>query len=445
MIGIMYLLNNLVQVIEAVFFLEQIAKPKFRFSVTCGIWVMGMGMIYLLCGVMSFSEDVQNNLRIILTAIMMIGLYQGNIFRRIVIFFFVLALSSLTEVLGIVICTTLYRIPYEEITINLDYYFVFVMLLISDMLFLLFLLIVTIWRRKELWIHGNFRQLGIMLLFVTIHFLMVIVYYLDQSVLDNPRNQMIQTGFQLLLYFALIFNYFNALRTRKLMESEQTLRNLETEMEHNYQYYMLADEKFTEVSKLRHDILNQIQTVQYLLRNGENEQEAREIMQRIEEELAAAKTVHFCQNPIINSVLTVKMNTVQASGIETDILLSDCGDLPFDNYDICSLFANLYDNAVEACQKLEEGKERFIEMRSGIQNDFFVLKLRNSCAPVTGMKNGEMPKSDKGLDGHGYGTKIIENIAKKYDGSFTLRFENGVMTAVAALKKSSVSCKSNDS
>ena len=438
MIGIMYLLNNLVQVIEAVFFLEQIAKPKFRFSVTCGIWVMGMGMIYLLCGVMSFSEDVQNNLRIILTAIMMIGLYQGNIFRRIVIFFFVLALSSLTEVLGIVICTTLYRIPYEEITINLDYYFVFVMLLISDMLFLLFLLIVTIWRRKELWIHGNFRQLGIMLLFVSIHFLMVIVYYLDQSVLDNPRNQMIQTGFQLLLYFALIFNYFNALRTRKLMESEQALRNLETEMEHNYQYYTLADEKFTEVSKLRHDILNQIQTVQYLLRNGENEQEAREIMQRIEEQLAAAKTVHLCQNPIINSVLTVKMNTVQASGIETDILLSDCGDLPFDNYDICSLFANLYDNAVEACQKLEEGKDRFIEMRSGIQNDFFVLKLRNSCGAMPEMKNGEKPRSDKGSDGHGYGTKIIENIAKKYDGSFTMRFENGVMTAVVALKLTAV-------
>ena len=50
------------------------------------------------------------------------------------------------------------------------------------------------------------------------------------------------------------------------MESEQALKNLETEMEHNYSYYTLADEKFTEISKLRHDIHNQIQTVQHLLK-----------------------------------------------------------------------------------------------------------------------------------------------------------------------------------
>ncbi len=423
---------------EFVFLLEQIAKPKFRFTVISTIWMTGTCGIFLLGDMLHLSTDVQSTLRILQSAVVILVLYHGKLLHRILSFFLMLGLSLLTEFLGSVICTRLYGIPYDAILLDPDYYFSFAMLLISDTLFICSLLFAILWRRKELWIHGNFRQLGIMLLFVTIHFLMVIVYYLDQSVLDNPRNQMIQTGFQLLLYFALIFNYFNALRTRKLMESEQALRNLETEMEHNYQYYMLADEKFTEVSKLRHDILNQIQTVQYLIQTGKNEQEAREIMQRIEEQLAAAKTVHFCQNPIINSVLTVKMNTVQASGIETDILLGDCGDLPFDNYDICSLFANLYDNAVEACQKLAEGKERFIEMRSGIQNDFFVLKIRNSCEPMPELKNGEMPKSDKGSDAHGYGTKIIENIAKKYDGSFTMRFENGVMTAVIALKLTAV-------
>ncbi len=434
MIGLLYIVNNLVQCVEIVFFLEQIAKPKYRFSIICTIWMIGVTGIFLLSEMLHFSDNLQSNTRIVWSIIIVLGLYHGKFFQRILSFLIVFGLSTLTEFLGIMICTGLYGISYDELSLDPDYYFSFAMLLTADTLFICSLIFAIFWRRKELWIHGNFRQLGIMLLFVTIHFLMVIVYYLDQSVLENPRNQMIQTGFQLLLYFALIFNYFNALRTRKLMESEQALRNLETEMEHNYQYYTLADEKFTEVSKLRHDILNQIQTVQYLLKTGKNEREAREIMQRIEEQLAAAKTVHFCQNPIINSVLTIKMNTVQASGIETDILLSDCGDLPFDNYDICSLFANLYDNAVEACQKLEAGKERFIEMRSGIQNDFFVLKLRNSCAEQTEMKNGDLPKSDKGSDAHGYGTKIIESIAKKYDGSFTLRFENGVMTAVAALK-----------
>ena len=110
----------------------------------------------------------------------------------------------------------------------------------------------------------------------------------------------------------------------------------------------------------------------------------------VEEQLAAAKTVHFCQNPIINSVLTVKMNIVKANGIETDILLNDCENLPFDNYDICSLFANLYDNAVEACQKIEENKERRITMRSSIKNDYFVLKIVNTCIEMPEIKSGKI-------------------------------------------------------
>jgi len=434
MSGTIYLAGNLIQTIVTVFFLEQIGKPKIRYIYTCALWILSIAVIYFLGVIFSLSSNIQSVLRICNSAILITGLYQGNIIKRFLNFVLLLTINTLTEFPILLLCMILFEVPFEDVyIISNNYFFSCAILLVTDLWFIGLLISIIIMKRKQLFIKGNFTQIGIMLTAVLIHFASIIIYYSDKSVLDNMNNHMIQLFFQLLLYVILVFNYFNALRTRKLMESEQALKNLETEMEHNYSYYTLADEKFTEISKLRHDIHNQIQAVQHLLKTGKNKQEADEIMNRIEEQLAAAKTVHFCQNPIINSVLTVKMNTVKANGIETDILLNDCENLPFDNYDICSLFANLYDNAVEACQKIEENKERRITMRSSIKNDYFVLKIVNTCIEMPEIKSGKI-KSDKNSDEHGYGTKIIDSITKKYNGTFTLRFKDNLMTAIAALK-----------
>lgn len=434
MISILYLINNMVQVIEGIFFLEQVAKPKLRYTITCIIWMLGMATVYITGTLFSLSPEIQGKLRVVLGFSVFVGLYNDKILKRFLFFIIMYSVSMFAETISIYICTNLYDVSYDELIQNMDYYLSVAMLLISDIVFICLLIIAIIWRHKELFFYGNFVQLGIMLLFIMIHIFMIIIYYMDKSILGNTSNQVMQIFLQLLLYFSLVFNYFNALRTQKLMESQQALKNLETEMEHNYSYYTLANDKFSEISKLRHDILNQIQTVQYLLRTEKNEKEARKIMERIEEQLAETKAVQFCHNPIINSVLTLKMNTVKVSEIETDIVLNDCEALPFDNYDICSLFANLFDNAVEACQKLEDGEKKLITIKSGIKNDFFVLKITNSCKNTQQLKYEKKLKSDKNSKEHGYGTKIVESITKKYNGTFTIRFEDTIASTVVALK-----------
>lgn len=432
-LSFMYLLNNLLQVIVTVFFVSQITGLKKSFKMVCGLWLIGMIVLHIIITHFSLTEGIQLFLRMPLGAFILIYFSKGKLSKRIIVYIVTLAFGYLAEIIGTLICSGIYNVDPLSITIDVSS-MLFAMLMITDFLFIHLLIIAIVWKRKELLSQKNFGKLGIMLLFTAIHIAITMFYYTDPTVLDNVRHQIVQTILQAILFIALVFNYFNSLHTVKLMESEQNLRHLETEMEHNYMYYSLADEKFTEISRLRHDVLNQIQTVQQLLKTDGEEQSAREIMQNIEQQLVSSKTVHFCQNPIINAVLTVKMNDVKANKIETDIILDDCENLPFENYDVCSLFANIYDNAVEACQKLENNQERFIEMRSGIKNGYFMLKARNSSPDMSEMREGELPKSDKNSKSHGYGTKIIESITKKYDGNFTMHYENGIMQAVVALK-----------
>ena len=72
-------------------------------------------------------------------------------------------------------------------------------------------------------------------------------------------------------------------------------------------------------------------------------------------------------------------------------------------------------------------------MRSKIKNDYFILKISNSCMDMPEVKSGKL-QSDINSSEHGYGTKIVESITKKYNGTFTLRFKDNVMTAIAAMK-----------
>jgi len=82
MSGTIYLAGNLIQTIVTVFFLEQIGKPKIRYIYTCALWILSIAVIYFLGVIFSLSSNIQSVLRICNSAILITGLYQGNIIKR---------------------------------------------------------------------------------------------------------------------------------------------------------------------------------------------------------------------------------------------------------------------------------------------------------------------------------------------------------------------------
>ncbi len=72
-------------------------------------------------------------------------------------------------------------------------------------------------------------------------------------------------------------------------------------------------------------------------------------------------------------------------------------------------------------------------MKSGIHGDYFILKVKNSCNEDCKLESGKIFKSNKSEPNHGYGIKIIDNIAKKYNGSFQMEYQDKVMSTVVVL------------
>lgn len=431
---VMYELNILLQMMVMLFLWHQIGDPKYSYFKILSAYYIPTVIAYIIFTFVinvPLGSDIHTAFRKYYPLLILFIMYHDKILKKIFMMVIFIIPALLIEKISIYVTLYIFNITLDDF-VYVNNIHSFPMMIVADLMLITFIMISLIYKRKDFLFRKNVPYLLIIVVFVTIHFVSLIVYYSDNSVIENDNNNFIQFVYQSLLFILIFVQYFNMLRSQKLMEAEENLKHLESEMKHTYDYYMLADEKFSEVSKLRHDMQNQIQTVTYLIAGGKNTDEAQEIMEQMQQRLSASKTVHFCQNPIINSVMNVKLNEIIGSDVETDIVLKDCDNLPFDNYDICSLFANLFDNAFEACQRIGVSEERFIEMKSGIRGEYFILKVRNSC--MDKQPKDKPLKSSKAEPNHGYGTKIIDNIAKKYDGSFQLEYQDGVMEAVVIMR-----------
>lgn len=429
----MYFVEMYVQILIVIFSWNQVMKQRFPMIVQSLIYFSLM-IIISIFALHNGQSSIQQTIPKLLTGLIILNInYKDSLLKKFIMF---ILTTIITGVVALSTEALVMKMFNEPITA-----FSFAnsanaagMIILQDLLLIVCVSCCAVYKFFNRSLRKNISQLIVMIAFTAIHMVFLIIYYSDKSVLNSQKNNVIQFVYQILIITMVLFQYYNTLRSQKLIETEETLKKLEMEKHYTYDYYMLADEKFSEISSLRHDIQNQIQAVEYLTAEGGNYEEAREIISQIQKRLNASRNVQFCENHIINSVLAMKINESANSDIDTDIILKNCRDLPFDNYDLCSLFVNLFDNAAEACHKISSGNRKFIEINSCIKNNYFVLKVTNSCNPEIKLSSNKLPVSTKSEPNHGYGTKIINSITKKYNGSFSIEQDNNVITAVAVLK-----------
>ena len=95
-----------------------------------------------------------------------------------------------------------------------------------------------------------------------------------------------------------------------------------------------------------------------------------------------------------------------------------------DDLDVTGIFANLWDNAIEACSELEES-QRSIDFIMRKVNGFIIVNVENSCDS----DNILMMEDDRLLstkENHmGVGLSVVKSLVEKYNGLFNIIRENG--------------------
>jgi sensor histidine kinase regulating citrate/malate metabolism len=97
-----------------------------------------------------------------------------------------------------------------------------------------------------------------------------------------------------------------------------------------------------------------------------------------------------------------------------------------ENIDLYTLMGNALDNAVESVEKLSDPKQRRIDLQIGQREAFAVIQVQNPFYGTVKIKNGLPVTSKVDRQNHGFGVRSIRSIAERYQGSASVRTENGV-------------------
>lgn len=189
-------------------------------------------------------------------------------------------------------------------------------------------------------------------------------------------------------------------------------------MNMQYQLYLEMQESQIKVRELYHDINNHIESLKRLYSSND---ECENYIEGIEKELIAYKPMVSTGNMILDIIINSKKNICYNYNInfEVNINFSKCEFIEV--IDICSIFSNVIDNAIEACRKVIE-KEAFIKINGTIVNKMFVLKCENSKENEIEFKKNKVVTDKKDKFIHGLGIKSITSSVKKYDGNVYIDF-----------------------
>lgn len=210
--------------------------------------------------------------------------------------------------------------------------------------------------------------------------------------------------------------YVVSLEEKTALETE--LRDTQHRMALEQSHYRAVEARREELAKIRHDFNNQLAAIRLLMQAGE-QKDAQSMLDRLSADLDATRENVYCAVPVVNAVLAKKDAQCRKAGIALHAELTLPETPGIEPLHLCSVLSNLLDNAIHGCTGMEKP---VITLTSAMAGDYLFLKTVNPSAPPQEVKAG-----------HGYGTKILRELAEKYDGSFNASYERGVFTAVISL------------
>lgn len=161
-----------------------------------------------------------------------------------------------------------------------------------------------------------------------------------------------------------------------------------------------------------------------IIRNEKDPQKRETYLEDMDQSISRHEAQVETGNGVLDTVLTSKSLACAEKGISLTCV-ADGSLLNFISVmDICTIFGNALDNAIESTEKLPQKDQRLIKLAVYSQNNFLMIRFENYIRHQIPMEDGIPPTTKKDSSRHGYGIKSIKHTAEKYGGTVTIHTEN---------------------
>ncbi len=195
-------------------------------------------------------------------------------------------------------------------------------------------------------------------------------------------------------------------------------------------YYDEVENMYRQMRGWRHDYRNHIQSMKIYLSLDQLD-ELSAYLDSLADDLNSIDTMLKTGNVMADAILNSKLSLAQSKGIDISAAAKIPPEIPLSGTDLCVILGNLLDNAIEACEKIENTGDRFIRVYIGKLKSQLYISVSNSADGQMKKVGGDYRTTKNG--NHGFGLKRVDLIVERHAGYINRQDEGDVFATEVML------------
>lgn len=198
---------------------------------------------------------------------------------------------------------------------------------------------------------------------------------------------------------------------------------IENQVELQRQNYQKLNESLQQMYTAKHDFRQHISAIRSMMQQ-EKLKEALEYIEQFNQNELSNILPTLCHNFVADSIVKYYMSLAISKSIIFQPQLNIPEEIGIKPLDLCVVLGNCLENAIEACEKLGNEKEKTIKIESHIVGALLVIKILNNYNGQI-IKFGETiqsTKNDASHGTHGIGLNSVFEIVHRYNGDLDIKY-----------------------
>lgn len=304
-----------------------------------------------------------------------------------------------------------YHMPEMDVTISS---------ILPDYILLIIMIILLNKVNKEL-LETKFTKIeGIIITVICIIYPVVVAFF---NYLDGQINHRLFAPFWLVVMILInVAVVYAVAHRKKAAYYKKVAANQREQFQTEYDYFKDYKENNVDIIKFRHDFNNHMLVIKGMYEKGQFDR-ANDYIEKLTEATGGLKKSYVTGHEILDMILKSKAVAMEEAGIEF-AMEGNLTALDFmEDVDVCILFSNIIDNAIEANLNVPQDEEtkRYMNLSAKMVNKMIFIQLKNPYREDIDVKvnktNGDV---------HGIGLHNAKEIVEKYNGQMEAVTETGV-------------------
>lgn len=232
-----------------------------------------------------------------------------------------------------------------------------------------------------------------------------------------------------IVFLAIVFSVLIFFVSLRMSWQRSEIARLEVAAASRHERMVLRQADSEELHRFLHDFRNQI-----LCAEAMRDADVRDAhLRRLDERLETLSTTRFTGNDTLDALLSQKRSEARAMGIDFCVKPLALPALPLDSVEVCTLFGNALDNAMEGCGRLESDVEPYVDMRMSRVGNYLSVAIVNPCVAAPRRAGDGFVSSKREDNRVGIGVVSMRRVVEKYGGAIRFGFRCGEFSVVLLL------------